>query len=365
MSFRSGRLAKLSLPAGTVWLLTDIAEAKGKQELYAKQAPQVLKALRETALVQSVESSNRIEGVTVPAARLRPLVVGRARPRDRSEGEIQGYRRALELIHTQARDLPVTLDVLRRLHRIAQYGAADAGEWKQIENEIIEHRQGAPPVVRFRPASVAETPGAVDELCLCYRHGLAQEPTPPLVAIAALVLDFLCIHPFRDGIGQVKTPRGAKTALIEAAIQEFPGEFTLADRAGCRYAARRRAPGAGIAPRGRAEGGRGGARARHGGDVDTGRVSSPGGEASAGASPAGDAREEEWSAGDEIRISETPAALARSLGNFPFWQGERPLIVALEEIYRNASRLGMAALLGLPDGEETGTPDPPVAPEAR
>ena len=79
MSFRDGRLAKLALPTGTVWLLTDIAEAKGRQDLHAKQAPQLLKALRETALVQSVESSNRIEGVTVAPARLRPLVVGPVR----------------------------------------------------------------------------------------------------------------------------------------------------------------------------------------------------------------------------------------------------------------------------------------------
>ncbi len=39
----------------------------------------MLKALREMALVQSVESSNRIEGVTVAADRLRPLVL-RPRP---------------------------------------------------------------------------------------------------------------------------------------------------------------------------------------------------------------------------------------------------------------------------------------------
>ena len=52
------------------------------------------------ALVQSVESSNRIEGVTVEADRLRPLVLGNARPKDRSEQEIAGYRSALNLIHT-------------------------------------------------------------------------------------------------------------------------------------------------------------------------------------------------------------------------------------------------------------------------
>lgn len=50
MSVRDGRLARLALPQGAVWLLTDIAEAKGRQELYSKQAPQLLRALREMAL---------------------------------------------------------------------------------------------------------------------------------------------------------------------------------------------------------------------------------------------------------------------------------------------------------------------------
>lgn len=74
-----------------MWLIGDIMETKGRQDLYAKQAPDLLKALREMALVQSVESSNRIEGVTVDPARLRPLVLGNARPRDRSEEDVRGY----------------------------------------------------------------------------------------------------------------------------------------------------------------------------------------------------------------------------------------------------------------------------------
>ena len=51
MPFRGGRLRDLSIPAGTVWLLTDIAEAKGRQTFYTQQAPQALKALSETAVV--------------------------------------------------------------------------------------------------------------------------------------------------------------------------------------------------------------------------------------------------------------------------------------------------------------------------
>lgn len=305
MSFRGNCLKEVALPTGSVWLISDIAEAKGRQQLYAKQVPQLLKALREMALIQSVESSNRIEGVTVAPERLVPLVVGNAKPRDRSEVEIRGYRRALSLIHTDAIKLQVTPDFLRRLHQTAHEDAADAGKWKQKENEIVEFRKNAPPAIRFRPLSVADTPAAVEELCLSYRASLNQQEVQPLVSVAALVFDFLCIHPFRDGngrisrlltllglyhygyevgrfislerlveesrddyyealrkssehwhegkhdlipwlnyflgvlrrayrefeqrAGQVKSPRGAKTVLVEAAMDAFPGEFTLAD----------------------------------------------------------------------------------------------------------------------------------------
>ncbi len=202
MTFRAN-LATLDLPLGTVWLLTDIAESKGRQEGVPQRFLETLVSLRETALVQSVESSNRIEGVTVDPGRLHPLVLENARPRDRSEEELQGYRRALTLIHDQAADLAITPDFLRRLHALIQEGAGDAGQWKRVDNEIIELREGAPPLVRFRPVGVAETPAAVEELCLLYRHALNQSLAPPLVTIAALILDFLCIHPFRDGNGRI------------------------------------------------------------------------------------------------------------------------------------------------------------------
>src|SRR3989338_640753 len=96
------------IPASAVWLLSDISEYKGKQELYTKQSPQVLKSLVEMALIESAESSNRIEGVTVDHDRLKPLVIGHSKPRDRSEEEVVGYRKALDLIHTKYKSLQIT-----------------------------------------------------------------------------------------------------------------------------------------------------------------------------------------------------------------------------------------------------------------
>jgi Fic family protein len=203
MSFRGRRLRDLAVPTATVWLLTDLAEARGRQELYTRQSPQVLKALREAALVQSAESSNRIEGVTVDPARLRPLVLGNARPRDRSEEEVQAYRHALELLHTKANDLPVTPETIQLFHRTCQAGAGDAGEWKRSANDIVELREGQPPRVRFRPTGPAETPAAMDELCRAYRNEIDQGGAQPLIVAGALIFDFLCGHPFRDGNGRL------------------------------------------------------------------------------------------------------------------------------------------------------------------
>lgn len=203
MSFRDNRLSKLTLPPATVWLLADIAEAKGREELYTRQSPHILKALREMAVIQSAESSNRIEGVTVEPDRLKPLVLGNARPRDRSEEEVVGYRQALNLIHERAGGLQVEPDVMLHLHSLCTRGGGDAGQFKQRDNDIVEVRQGQEPIVRFRTVSAAKTPATIHELCLMYREANNQGHSHPLIVSAALVFDFLCVHPFRDGNGRV------------------------------------------------------------------------------------------------------------------------------------------------------------------
>jgi hypothetical protein len=38
------------VPATTSWYLADLGEARGKQELFIRQSPQMLKVLREHAL---------------------------------------------------------------------------------------------------------------------------------------------------------------------------------------------------------------------------------------------------------------------------------------------------------------------------
>ena len=193
----------LQLPLGAVWLMNSISEHKGKQELYAKQSPQLLKTLVEMALIESAESSNRIEGVIVERKRLKPLIIGHSKPRDRSEEEVAGYRKALDLIHKKHNSLDISSQTIRELHRLSHIGAGDAGKWKKKDNEIIRKRSDGAIEVIFKPVPAASVPETIKQLCLAYRYSIEQLKYPELYAIACLILDFLCIHPFRDGNGRV------------------------------------------------------------------------------------------------------------------------------------------------------------------
>ena len=48
-----------------------------------------------------------------------------------------------------------------------------------------------------------DQPEAIAGLCERYRQAFVDEKGAPLVAVANLLLDFLCVHPFRDGTGRV------------------------------------------------------------------------------------------------------------------------------------------------------------------
>jgi Fic family protein len=193
----------VSVPAATAWLLGDLGQAIGKQELFTRQSPQRLKVLREHALIESAVSSNRIEGVEVDQARVATLVFGGAALRDRDEEEVRGYRRALELIHRQGAKLEVSESTILQLHKLTRGDIWDAGKYKEKAEPIIERHPDGKALVRFMPvdAGVA-TQAAMVELVDLWSECRRDRRVNLLAAMAAFTLDFLCIHPFRDGNGR-------------------------------------------------------------------------------------------------------------------------------------------------------------------
>src|SRR5215467_11381783 len=111
-----GQFSKpFDVPVSTSWLLADLGEAKGRQDLHSRREPETLRVLREHAVIESAISSNRIEGVLVDPSRVEQVVMGRARLHDRNEQEVRGYRKALDWIHRDARSIPVSTQTIRRL----------------------------------------------------------------------------------------------------------------------------------------------------------------------------------------------------------------------------------------------------------
>lgn len=57
--------------------------------------------------------------------------------------------------------------------------------------------------MRFVPLAPYETPGAIDSICDNFNQAIDVCIVDPLVLIPIFINDFLCIHPFNDGNGQM------------------------------------------------------------------------------------------------------------------------------------------------------------------
>jgi Fic family protein len=203
MTFRQ-LLAGNPVPMATAWLVGDLGVALGRQELFTRQSPQRLRVLREHALIESAVSSNRIEGVEVEQSRVTTLMFGKPSLRDRNEEEVRGYRSALDLVHGQAANLPATVDTIRELHRLTRGNSWDGGQFKERAEPIIERYPDGRTRVRFQLVAAGEpTEAAMAELVGHWAATQKDRSVAGLVAMAAFSLDFLCIHPFRDGNGRV------------------------------------------------------------------------------------------------------------------------------------------------------------------
>lgn len=203
MTLRQLSSGLASVPTVTAWYLADLGEALGKQELFTKQSPQKLNVLREHALIESAVSSNRIEGVTVDQSRIATVVFGKARLRDRNEEEVRGYRAALEVVHEDRVGLLVNEMNIKQFHRKIMAHAGDAGEYRSQKSDIIETYPDGRHRVRFETLPATRIDAAMSEVIVLWHNLVREHRIPPLVLLAAMNLDFLCIHPFRDGNGRV------------------------------------------------------------------------------------------------------------------------------------------------------------------
>jgi len=184
--------------------LRALGEYRGREVLYAEQSPDVLETLRKAAMIQSTESSNRIEGITVAPGRVNQIVMKKAQPKDRSEHEVAGYRDVLADIHTNFSRMRLSADLIRGWHRrLYRYTGEPGGSWKKKDNAIVEIGPEGKQYIRFKAVSALATPKFMERLIALFTHALDEGKSDPLFLIASFVLDFECVHPFLDGNGRI------------------------------------------------------------------------------------------------------------------------------------------------------------------
>src|SRR3989338_4961668 len=93
-SFEHGYFLEQPISQDLLMTVRALGEHRGRQALYHEQSPELLETLRRVALVQSVESSNRIEGITVDHERLEAILAQKTKPKDRSERKGQCHFRS-------------------------------------------------------------------------------------------------------------------------------------------------------------------------------------------------------------------------------------------------------------------------------
>ena len=203
-SFEPGFIERQPFSQQLIGTIRLIGEYKGREALFKEQKPQFLETLRQVAVIQSTESSNRIEGITVPIDRIKRLIAQKSNPRDRSEQEIAGYRDVLSTIHANHPHIPFTPYVVLQLHRdLYNFVPQEGGRWKPTENTIMETRSDGTRIERFSPVPAHLAPEAMDRLHQRLNDLWALGEIDPLLLIPSYVLDFLCIHPFLDGNGRM------------------------------------------------------------------------------------------------------------------------------------------------------------------
>jgi hypothetical protein len=74
-SIKPEYLNRLSFKEQQLSTLKALGEYKGKQELFLQQTTEILSSLKQVALIESSELSNRIEGIVAPHHRIEAIVL--------------------------------------------------------------------------------------------------------------------------------------------------------------------------------------------------------------------------------------------------------------------------------------------------
>ena len=191
-------------------LIAEIDEFKGAWRALGTLAPERLKALRHVATIESIGSSTRIEGSKLTDREVERLLANLEIKKfdTRDEQEVAGYAEAMETIFHAWRDIPITENHIKQLHRdLLRYSEKDErhrGEYKTLSNSVAAFDENGKQIgIVFETAAPFDTPRLMAELVAWLDEVRELKRTHPLLVVAVFIVVFLEIHPFQDGNGRL------------------------------------------------------------------------------------------------------------------------------------------------------------------
>ena len=193
------------LPAELVNISFSISSLKTAAEFRKADYATIFTELENVAKIQSVKSSNEMEGIVTSDERIAQIVSQNSRPLNHNEQEISGYRDVLNAIHANFQNLKFNEETILSFHKtLMSYTNSEfAGIYKKDDNLILEIDSLGNRKIRFAPVYASETKKAMKQLFLAYMEASSNSNINQLLLIPCVILDFLCIHPFKDGNGRI------------------------------------------------------------------------------------------------------------------------------------------------------------------
>jgi len=190
--------------------LIKIDRLKGQWISGAKLSPQVLGRLKKSVLITSTGASTRIEGSKMTDEDIERMIRGIhiQNFRDRDKQEVEGYYELLQNIFSSWKTIKFSESTIKHFHKeLLKYVDKDKehkGEYKKTENKVhMVNELGGSIGILFDTTRAYLTPKEMQELVEWTDKALEKQNYEPLIIIGNFIIEFLNIHPFKDGNGRL------------------------------------------------------------------------------------------------------------------------------------------------------------------
>lgn len=198
------------IPSEIITKIARIDELKGQWTAGVNLNPYLLGQLKRSVLITSTGASTRIEGAKISDEDIEKQIQGIAIQKftDRDKQEVQGYFELLKNVFEAWDSIRFSENSIKHLHKeLLKYIEKDKehrGDYKKGENQVrMIDAQGKDLGIIFDTTPAYLAPKQTLELIEWSKDALDYKKYHPLLVVGNFLVEFLNIHPFKDGNGRL------------------------------------------------------------------------------------------------------------------------------------------------------------------